>query len=32
MSKYIKSFKTKAEYNAYIAGDHATPYTGDVGV
>lgn len=27
MSKYIKSFKTKAEYNAYIAGDHATPYT-----
>ena len=27
MSKYIKSFKTKAEYNTYIAGDHATPYT-----
>lgn len=27
MSKYIKYFKTKAEYNAYIAGDHATPYT-----
>lgn len=27
MSKYIKSFKTTAEYNAYIAGDHATPYT-----
>ena len=27
MSKYIKSFKTKAEYNTYIAGEHATPYT-----